>query len=240
MRTPRKSVARSFGHAMDGVLFVFRTQKHMQIHCVIILFVLIAALALGVGPNQMLMLLLAMALVLVTEMFNTAIESAIDLAVTTYNPLAKVAKDVSAGAVLIAAFYSVIVGVIIFVQNERLVQAVRRMPQVPTRPHFGEAQIVGLGLVLISLIVMWAKRRSGRGTLLKGGIVSGHAAFGFFLGTCIFLFTGDLAVTALAGALVLLIAQSRVQANIHSLREVISGGILGVAVALLMYWPHTS
>jgi len=239
VRTPRKSVARSFGYALDGVMFVLRTQKHMQVHCAIITLVLLAALGLRVSPSDMLMLMLAMSLVLVTEMVNTAIESAIDISVSTYNPQAKAAKDVAAGAVLIAAFYSVVVGVTVFVTNGRLIQVVRNMPQVPSRPHLGEVQIVGLGLVMLGVLVAVIKRRTGRGTVLRGGVISGHSAVGFFLGTCIFLFTRNLPVTALAGALALLIAQSRVQANIHSLREVTIGGLLGTLVAVLLYWPYS-
>jgi diacylglycerol kinase (ATP) len=231
-------VARSFYHALDGVMFVLRTQKHMQVHCTIIVLVLLAALGLRVSPGEMLHLMLAMALVLVTEMLNTAIESAIDISVTTYNPQAKTAKDVAAGAVLIAAFYSVVVGATVFVTNDNLIRAVHRMPMAPNRPHLGEAQIVALGLIAIGLVVAAIKRRSGRGTLWRGGVVSGHSSVGFFLGTCVFLFTRDLSVTALAGALVLLIAQSRVQASIHSFREVAVGGALGVVVALLVYWPY--
>jgi len=232
-------VARSFAHALDGVMFVLRTQKHMQIHCAVIALVLLAALGLRVSPSDMLMLMLAMALVLVTEMINTAIESAIDISVSTYNPQAKAAKDVAAGAVLIAAFYSVVVGVTVFVTNERLISAVRQMPQVPARPHLGEVQIVALGLVALGILTAAIKRWSGRGAVLRGGIVSGHSAVGFFLGTCIFLFTRSLPVSALAGALALLIAQSRVQASIHSLREVALGGVLGTLVALLLYWPYS-
>lgn len=237
VRKPEKSVTRSFAHAMEGVMFVLRTQKHMQIHCVIILLVLLAALGLGVSPSEMLMLMLAMALVLVTEMFNTSIESSIDIFVKTYSPQAKAAKDVAAGAVLIAAFYSVIVGVTVFVTNDKLIGVVSRLPEFPTRPHLGAIQVVGLGLVLIGILVAGIKRRTGRGTILRGGIVSGHSAVGFFLGTCIFLFTRNLAVTSLAGAMALLVAQSRVQADIHSTREVVWGGFLGVFTAFLLYWP---
>lgn len=218
-------------------MFVLRTQKHMQIHCVIILLVLLAAFGLGVSPSEMLMLMLAMALVLVTEMFNTAIESSIDIFVKTYSPQAKAAKDVAAGAVLISAFYSVIVGLTVFVTNDKLIRVISRLPEFPSRPNLGWVQVAGLGLVLIGILVAAIKRRSGRGTVLRGGVVSGHSAVGFFLGTCIFLFTRNLAVTSLAGAMALLVAQSRVQADIHSTREVVWGGLLGVFIAFLLYWP---
>jgi diacylglycerol kinase (ATP) len=222
---------------MEGVMFVLRTQRHMQIHVVIILLVLFAAFGLGVTPQEMLMLMLAMALVLVTEMFNTAIESAIDIVVKTYHPQAKAAKDVAAGAVLIAAFYSVIVGVAVFVTNQKLIGVIRRLPEIPARPHLGVVQVAGLGLILVGILVAVVKRYSGRGTVLRGGIISGHSAVGFFLGTCVFLFSHSLSLTALAMAMALLIAQSRVQADIHSTREVVLGGALGVLVAFLLYWP---
>jgi diacylglycerol kinase (ATP) len=218
-------------------MFVLRTQKHMQVHVVIILLVLAGAFGLGVSLTEMLMLMLAMALVLVTEMFNTAIESAIDISVKTYNAQAKAAKDVAAGAVLIAAFYSVVVGLSVFVTNEKLIGVIRHLPELPHRPHLGPVQIVGLGLILLGIIVAVIKRYSGRGTILRGGAVSGHAAVGFFLGTCIFLFSRSLPLAALAGAMALLIAQSRVQADIHASWEVIWGGVLGVLVAFLLYWP---
>jgi len=220
-------------------MFVLRTQRHMQVHCVIIVLVLIAALAARVTPSEMLMLMLAMALVLVTEMINTAIESTIDLTVTTYNPQAKIAKDVAAGAVLVAAFYSIAVGVTVFVTNEQVIKAAKGLPQTPTSPQFGEVQVVGLGLIFLGIVVAAIKRRTGRGSLLRGGVVSGHSAVGFFLGSCIFLFTRDVSLTALAAALALLVAQSRVQANIHSLREVLVGGIIGVLVAVILYLPSS-
>ncbi len=237
MLTPRKSVARSFAHALEGVMFVFSTQKHMQIHCVIISLVLLAAVGLQVSLSSLLFLLFAMALVLVTEMLNTAVESSIDIYVQSYSPPAKVAKDVSAGAVLISSVFSVIVGFAVFLTDSNLVSIIRNLPKHGPRPEMDPVRFTILGIILLAMLVILFKERARRGTILRGGPVSGHSALGFFLGACIFFFTGNLAVTALAGAMALLIAQSRVQADIHSVREVVLGGVLGVVVAAVAYWP---
>jgi len=218
-------------------MFVFRTQKHMQVHLAIIVLVFLAAIGLRVPPQTLLFLVLTMGMVLIAEMLNTAIESSIDMFVQTYSPQAKVAKDVAAGAVLVSAVFSVIVGTVVFLTDSDLVTIIHHLPRPQPRPEVEPVRITVIGVLLVSVLVIFFKEHSRRGTILRGGPVSGHSALGFFLGACIFFFTRNLAVTALAGAMALLIAQSRVQADIHSVREVVLGGILGVVVATLAYWP---
>jgi len=72
-----------------------------------------------------------------------------------------------------------------------------------------------MGAIFLAVFTIWIKWRTGRGTALRGGIVSGHTALGFLLATSIVILTRDLAVTLLAVALALLLAQSRIQARIH-------------------------
>ncbi len=234
----KKSVVSSFRFAWEGVMFVFSTQPHMRTHAIIILLVLGAAYFIGVAPGQFLHLAAATAIVLITEMFNTAIERTIDLTVTTYDPRAKIAKDMAAGAVLIAALYSLIVAGVVFGTNESLQAALSNIRTVPPRPHIGHVMLVIIGSVLLAILVAWIKFRTGRGTLLRGGIISGHTALGFLIATSIAIVTRDLAVATLAVALALLLSQSRVQARIHSPLEVLAGAALGVLVAWLIFlWP---
>lgn len=108
------SLSSSFGHAWRGLVHVFRTQRNLRIHLAIGVLVYVAAVVLGVSAVELAMLTLAMALVVVTEVLNTVMEVAVDLFVDGYHPLAKIAKDVAAGAVLTAAFFSVLVGVLVF------------------------------------------------------------------------------------------------------------------------------
>ena len=80
---------------------------------------LIAALVTGVRKIELIALLLAIAFVLIAEMINTAIEEAIDVATTSFDPMAKLAKDIAAGAVLIATVTAVAVGYLVFAERIR-------------------------------------------------------------------------------------------------------------------------
>jgi diacylglycerol kinase (ATP) len=103
----------SFKPALEGLQYVLKTQPNAWVHA----FISIAVIALGfwvdLDINSWAVIILTMALVWVTEFANTAIEAVVDVASPDYHPLAKVAKDVSAAAVVIAAMAAVIVGLLI-------------------------------------------------------------------------------------------------------------------------------
>ena len=94
------SLIQSFNYAFEGVIWVLRTQRNMRIHFAIATVVLILAFAYDVSKLELVALLLAISFVLTTEMINTAVEAATDIATTSFDPLAKLAKDLAAGAVL--------------------------------------------------------------------------------------------------------------------------------------------
>lgn len=234
----RKSVLRSFNFAWEGLAFAFATQRHMRVHFAIMALVLVAAWGLRVTQPELLHLLLAMVLVLISEMINTSVEYAIDLSTTGYDPRAKVAKDVAAGAVLLAAIYSVAVAILVFSSNPRLIEVVHNLPAEHEARPVSAVQLVVLGLLLLSILITYVKKATRRGTLWRGGMISGHTAFGFLIATSIAILTRDWSITALALALALLVSQSRIQARIHSPIEVLLGGILGILVAFILFmWP---
>ena len=104
----------SFRYAFAGIRYLLWTQRNAKIHCAIGVLAVALGLLLRIGQAEWLALVLVIALVLLTEGFNTAIEAAVDVASPDYHPLAKIAKDVSAGTVLLAAIAAVVVGLIIF------------------------------------------------------------------------------------------------------------------------------
>ena len=230
-----KSTVRSFHHAWEGIAFAFSSQKHMRIHAVIIILVLAAALGLDVPPLPLLLLFSAMALVIVAELFNSAIEFAIDLAVDRYDSRAKIAKDVAAGAVLVAAVYSVVVGVIVFAYHSKLPEVFQNL-HLPRDYHFGALQLTAVGILVVAIIVAFVKHFTRRGTFTFGGPISGHSALGFLLATVIIFLTGSLPVAVLALALALLVAQSRLQTGVHSAWEILLGGAVGTIVGALLFW----
>lgn len=106
---------RSFGCAFKGILFAFKTQHNIWIHSLAIIFVVSAGFIFKLDVLEWSLVVLAIGLVLVSEMINTAIEWLVDLVSPEYKEKEGLIKDVAAGAVLIAAVISVIIGAIVFV-----------------------------------------------------------------------------------------------------------------------------
>ena len=233
MRPPRKHALSGFKYAQEGVLHCFRTQLHMRFHFFTLVAVLLAGLMLNLDPRDMLVLVFAVTLVIVAEMFNTAIEAIVDMITENYNPAAKLAKDVAAGAVLLAAANAVIAGVLIFFGQKKLTEIQHQIVDPNAAPNI--AGVVVLGIVLLTLVVIISKLVSNTGSPWKGGIISGHSAIGFLLAMTIFFSVRNTAVAFLAIMLALLVAQSRVEAGIHSLREVVLGAVLAILLTSLLY-----
>ena len=106
-------ILRSFYFAFAGLAYLFRTQRNARIHAIVGAAACGFALWLGISRAEWAVLVFTIALVLIMEGLNTAIELAIDLASPTIHPLAKAAKDLAAGMVLIGAMASVAVGLLI-------------------------------------------------------------------------------------------------------------------------------
>jgi diacylglycerol kinase len=130
---PRIGLARSFYFAFAGLFYLFRTQRNARIESVIGLIVCALAWWLKVSRVEWAILVVMIAIVLILEGLNTAIEAAVDLASPEFHPLAKVAKDVTAGMVLIAAVTSIIVGLLIL-GPPLAAQLSRGMGVSPMRP----------------------------------------------------------------------------------------------------------
>jgi diacylglycerol kinase len=109
-----KSRFKAFGHAFSGWWFVIRTQRNAWIHMVVSVAVIIMSFILRINATGWALILLAIAMVWIAEFLNTALEAVVDLASNhQQHDLAKVGKDVGAAAVLIAAFSSIIIGLLI-------------------------------------------------------------------------------------------------------------------------------
>ncbi len=106
-----KKLIRSFHYASDGITYTIATQRNMKIHVAISLVVLLLGMWLHFHMNDVITVLILIGIVLSAEMINTAIETTVDLVTKEIHPLAKIAKDTSAGAVLILAIISMIVGI---------------------------------------------------------------------------------------------------------------------------------
>ena len=108
-----KKFIAGFGYAFQGLWYALRTQRNMRFHVVVAVLVILAGILLRVSAVEFAMLFVAITGVFIAEMFNTVIELCVDLASPNYQPLAKIAKDVAAGAVLLSAILSVIIGLFV-------------------------------------------------------------------------------------------------------------------------------
>ena len=113
-QNPKSRIVDSFGFAFAGLRYCLRTQRNFRIHIAVAVLGTIAGLILGLGLIEWAVFATMVVMVLAAEMVNTMVESLVDLVTTEYHPLAKVAKDIAAGIVLLTAMASVIVGLLIF------------------------------------------------------------------------------------------------------------------------------
>lgn len=228
-----RDVLNPFRVAFGGLVYTFRTQKHMRVHMYVTLLVVSGALLLNFRIREILVFLFMINLVLVAEMFNSAIEATVDLVAPNYHPLAKFAKDISAGAVLITTIMAVVVGALIALGDANW----ERIRVSLTADTLGLPVVPRLfaGGLLVLIIVIIGKGLGSRGQVLKGGLVSGHAAFGFFLAGSVVFITDQVLVSLIAILLAAVIAQSRWEAKIHTIFELTLGATVGALVAALVF-----
>jgi diacylglycerol kinase len=104
----------SFAHAWDGVMHAVRTQRNARVHLVAAACALTLGVVLHISALEFALVFLAIMAVLVAELFNTVVEAVVDLMTSEYHPLARVAKDVAAGAVLLCAMFAAVIGLLVF------------------------------------------------------------------------------------------------------------------------------
>ncbi len=230
----QQKVARSFGHAYRGLVYAVRTQRNMRFHAVVAAIVLVLSLLVGVSKLELAILILVIAAVFVTEMLNTALEFAVDLVTREYHPLAKLVKDVSAGAVLVTSIAALAIGYLVLSDDLgsfslETLERVRRWP--------GHLTLVALMLVAIAVLLGKALTRTPNPFL--GGMPSGHAAIAFagWVAASFVAAEGRFAglISLITLLMALLVCQSRVEAGIHTVFQVAAGAILGTLLAVAVF-----
>jgi diacylglycerol kinase (ATP) len=230
----RIGLLRSFNHAFNGLVYVFRHQRNMRIHFVLALLVLVGSLFFELTRAELLAVFAAITFVFVSEMLNTALEAVIDLVTSEYDPRAKVAKDVAAGAVLVSAVNALVVAYFVFADKAASVSAntlstIRRSP----------THLTFVTLLVVVLVIIIVKATTHKGKPLSGGLPSGHAALAFAGWMAVtFISAGHeyhILLSALTFLMASLTAQTRVESGIHTPLEVVLGALLGAALATLAF-----
>ena len=225
-----KKLVDSFNYAIEGILYSIRTQRNMKIHMIATIAVLTATFFYDLSKIELLIITITITLVIVAEMINTAVECAIDATTNFYHPLAKIAKNVAAGAVLVTAINSVLVGYVIF--WDRLTPFSKSLMSKLKKSN---PDMIFFILVIVCIATVVVKAIYDEGTPLRGGMPSGHSTIAFSVATAITLLTTEPLIMVLSYLLAVIVAQSRVDSEIHSILEVIFGGIFGTLLTLLLF-----
>ena len=222
---------------MNGIIYAATTQRNVRIELVLAVIVMMLSLFYGLNTTEFLCLVFAIFFVIFAEMVNTAIETVVDLFVDVYHPKAKIAKDVAAGAVVLAACNALVVGYFIFFNKENI-RAIsesifNNMVKSPMHLVF-----VAIILVVIAVIAIKAScsKKKQRGQLIKEGFVpSGQTAIAFAALTAIWVNSKDLITFSLAFILSILVAGNRIYNNARTKAEVVFGGCMGILIVILVY-----
>lgn len=225
-----RKLIESFNFAFEGIIYALKTQRNMRIHFSVSIIVLIMSLFFDLSRTEILILFLTISVVIIAEMINTSIEATIDLITDRYHLFAKIAKNVAAGAVLIAAINSILVAYLIFFHriNPYAHIVLHRVRQSPIHITF-------IVLIITIFSTIGLKAYFGRGTPVQGGMPSGHAAVAFSLATAITFITENMFISTLSMLMALLVCQSRIESKIHNFFEVLVGGFLGIIIAIILF-----
>lgn len=227
-----RSLIESFNYAVSGIIYTLKTEKNMRVHFVIATIVVVLSLFFDFTRLELLILFFSIALVLITEMINTAIERVVDLITEDFHPLARLAKDIAAGGVLIAALNSLVVGYLLFFDR---LNPLTNLVLFKIKNSSIHLTFIALVLVILFTIALKTKYYRGRGTPFQGGTVSGHAAVSFCIATIIAFIANNMLVSTLSYFMAFLVGESRIEGRIHSLMEVVLGGLLGTLVGILVF-----
>lgn len=217
-------VLHSFRFALEGLKYTLVSQRNMRIHFMCALAVLLLALYLPLSKMEVLLLFISILLVLVAELFNTAVEAVVDMVSPEFHPLAKVAKDVAAGAVLLCAGLAVVVGISIFYPY-LAVFAFQTFEQAPHPPDIGLAALITIDFFL-TLILKSAMHRWGRPELEPSMTTSLASC----IATSLVMMTAHLLITLLILFLTALLIGTRLRIKTRK-NPVILGTILGIVIA---------
>ena len=224
---------KGFDYAFEGLVFAINNEKNMKFHILTSVLVLLVSLFLNVSRVEMMFLVFSIAFVISCELLNTSLEQAVNLGGGgKKSKEAKASKDLSAAATFVSALNTIFIAYLVFFDkvvnfSSSVVLRISRKPS-----HLA---LITVSIVIILTIFFKGIFYKGHGTAFHGGFVSGHTSIAFCLATIgsmridegflIFVFYG----------LATIVAESRFEANIHSLPEIIRGAILGTAIALLIF-----
>ncbi|WP_140413608.1 diacylglycerol kinase [Marininema halotolerans] len=216
----------SFRYALDGLKYTLVSQRNMRIHYSAALIVLLLSLYLPLRKIEVLILFVCILLVIVAELINTAVEAVIDMVTTEFHPLAKVAKDVAAGAVLLCSGMAVVVGVSVFYPYMGFL-TFSQLEGTPYPPNIGLAALIAFNFFLTLLI---------KAIVHRLGKLDWEPSMTTSLASCIATSLIVIVDNLLATLLLILLTALMIGTFLHNRKRknpVILGVVLGALVAVI-------
>ncbi|MDN5304737.1 MAG: diacylglycerol kinase [Fusobacteriaceae bacterium] len=225
----KHTILDSFNYAIEGIINAIITERHMKIHVVVTIFVVLISLFLRLDIISLAILGITIGIVWITELLNTAIEGFVDLIEPEYHPKVKFIKDVASGAVFVSAVLAMFIGYLIFIDHLR-----KSSMQLFNFLKSSYAHTIAVIFVIVAVLVIALKSYYKSGSPLEGGKPSGHSALAFSAWAAILFISNNIIIVALSFFIAVLVAQSRVKNGIHSFAEVFFGAALGGSVTYLI------
>lgn len=225
-----RNIIDSFNYAIQGIVYALRTQRNMRIHFTAAFFMIILSLFFNFSRLELLILFFTISLVIVTEMINTAIEKTIDMITKEYHQLAEIAKNVAAGAVLIASVNAIIVAYLLFFDR---INPYTKVVLVKIKNSPIHLSFISLTLVIMVIIIIKTKTKTG--TPFQGGIISGHTALAFSVAATITIIGENTLLATLSFFIAILVGESRIEGKIHTLFQVLAGAIVGILITIIIF-----
>ena len=227
-----KRMIDSMNHALSGIIHAFKTEKNMKIHFVVALVVIIASILLHVTRFELIAVVISITLVMLAEMFNTAVEAIVDLITDEYHELARIAKNVAAGAVVLTAVNALIVGYLVFF---RKLSSFRLTSLAFFSDLSAHITFAALAVVVVVVIALKSRQAGKNVNYLQGGLPSGHTAIAFALFMAVTLISNQIIVSMVTLILALVVAESRLETKVHTIWEVLLGAFIGISVTYAMF-----
>ena len=231
-RLYNKNLIQAWNNATNGILYSVNTQTNIRKQLILGAMVLVLSLFYDFSTVEFLCIVFAIFFVIFAEMVNTAIETVVDLYVDVYHPKAKIAKDVAAGAVVLAAINAVIVAYFLFFNETTIVISNSILSAMISSPK----HLAFVAIILTVIVILTIKAR-GKKNEEKGGqtfLPSGSAILAFALLTAIWLNTNSPLIFCLSFALSLLVIGNKITDK-KSLGEVLFGICIGTLIVLMVY-----
>ena len=238
-KTTNSNFLDAWKNAVNGIIYATTTQRNIKIQLVLAILVVIISLFFDLSRAEFLCFLFTIILILLAEMFNTAVETVVDLYVDVYHPKAKIAKDVAAGGVVITAINALIVAYFLFFDkiSDIGLNFINNVINSPV--HLAFSVLIIVVVAIVALIAM-ARTNKHRGLNHKF-IPSGFTTLAFAANTIIWIVTQssrnivNTIIITLSLVLAILVSASRIEAKAHKLSEVIFSACVGIILVLCLY-----